>query len=1139
MAAPVAPSKGSLSRQINPADVPFTYGAAYNKSAFYPEEIATLRKPYILRDFRAQTLIVHPFQYQPKTQTLRIYTNLTLEIKNDQNGNVFNPLIRTTPLNTISAEYNTIYKQHFANYTQLAAQQKYTPLEENGSILIIAPKKLAPAMQPYIDWKLRTGHPAELVTLETIGAATSDIQAYIKYYYNNNKLTYLLLVGDAEDVPPMWSEVASGDSDVMYGFIDGDDHYPEILVGRFSASTTEEVAMYVKRTINYERNATENDDFYKAATFIASDQGPGDENEYDFEHCRGMRQKMLDYTYTTGYELYDGDQGEADMPGNPNPEDVINTIEAGIGAMLYTGHGSEFGCVTSNFSSGDIASLENKNRLPFFWSVACLNGAFKGATCFAEACTRASKDGEPTGFVAALMSSINQVWDEPMDAQDEMVALLTDSYANNIKRTFGGISFNGCMHMNDEYGSTGEAMTDTWNCFGDPSLKLRTNTPQPIAAQHEATLFIGDSELNITCDKEGALVNLILQNQLITLGKIENGGLNILFAPINELDTLQLTISGYNLIPYLAEIPVIPGSGPYVVKNNITWFETIGNANNIPEYGETYSANLTLKNIGVEAATNIKTTVSCTSPYITLDKTTENWGNIEPNTTLTIDNTFNFTIANNAPDQLNILFKLNITDDKGSTWPSQILLKINAPNLVISNKFTIDDSILGNNNNRLDVGEAATVYFTVENTGHAAAYNGLGEIIAKDAFATLSNVTNTFVSLDPGQKAELLYLATALPSAPQGVINNFSLVVTANAYTDKQNFGLKIGQIIAELNPDFNFETSGDKEWTITTTNPYEGAYCMQSGQIGHNKISTIQITRYVASNDSIAFYSRTDCELNYDFLHFYIDGNGQKSWSGKNNWARTAYAVSEGYHTFKWEYAKDEYQSEGADAAWLDFIELPSDYLGGDCQAQKPTLTPSAPVFTKDQSVTFTVSNSNTNIDYETIVIAVDANTTPPNKIVATSKMSSIYLNTPSVYKLTAINYPKAHPLIMNADKGIIYSPCMMASETVTIEITNQTVGMAQQNPEETMAAISVSPNPSTDQVTINSPASSSQINLANAAIRLYDAQGNEVRFTTRAKQAQYITISMQNLPLGIYMLAVDLPNSGATQLHKIIKCN
>ncbi len=130
----------------------------------------------------------------------------------------------------------------------------------------------------------------------------------------------------------MWSEVASGDSDVMYGFIDGDDHYPEILVGRFSASTTEEVAMYVKRTINYERNATENDDFYKAATFIASDQGPGDENEYDFEHCRGMRQKMLDYTYTTGYELYDGDQGEADMPGNPNPEDVINTIEAGIGA---------------------------------------------------------------------------------------------------------------------------------------------------------------------------------------------------------------------------------------------------------------------------------------------------------------------------------------------------------------------------------------------------------------------------------------------------------------------------------------------------------------------------------------------------------------------------------------------------------------------------------------------------------------------------------------------------------------------------------------------------------------------------------------------------------------------------------------
>ncbi len=46
----VPPSKGSIARDINPNDVPFTYGESYQKNKFFPAKAASLDVPYILND---------------------------------------------------------------------------------------------------------------------------------------------------------------------------------------------------------------------------------------------------------------------------------------------------------------------------------------------------------------------------------------------------------------------------------------------------------------------------------------------------------------------------------------------------------------------------------------------------------------------------------------------------------------------------------------------------------------------------------------------------------------------------------------------------------------------------------------------------------------------------------------------------------------------------------------------------------------------------------------------------------------------------------------------------------------------------------------------------------------------------------
>ncbi|HQF29782.1 MAG TPA: C25 family peptidase propeptide domain-containing protein, partial [Bacteroidia bacterium] len=76
----IAPSKGNIYRNVNPADLPFKFNACYGINQFTPQQQLSLRDPFIIRDFRGQTLIISPFQYNPVTHTLRVYTHLKLEV---------------------------------------------------------------------------------------------------------------------------------------------------------------------------------------------------------------------------------------------------------------------------------------------------------------------------------------------------------------------------------------------------------------------------------------------------------------------------------------------------------------------------------------------------------------------------------------------------------------------------------------------------------------------------------------------------------------------------------------------------------------------------------------------------------------------------------------------------------------------------------------------------------------------------------------------------------------------------------------------------------------------------------------------------------------------------------------------------
>ena len=465
----VAPSKGNLSRDVNPEDIPYSYGLAYDRDGFFPGQLAELRPPHIVRAHRGQTVVVYPFQYNPVTGTLRVYYDLTVSVSPTGRPGL-NPLLRPSWSPGAGDPFGGVYPRLFMNGGNLDSGLT----DEPGPMLIISDGAFLDALAPFVEWKESQGFDVTLADAATIGDAAA-VKAFIADLYRTKGLAYVLLVGDAARMPP--SSMAAGDSDNDYAYVAGDDHYPDLCVGRFSAERIDEVQTQVRRSMAHETALPRPVLSLAWGAGIASSLGPGDDDEMDFEHIRKISVLLQGEAFMFCFELFDGSQGGTDAAGNPSSESVAQAVNVGAELVNYAGHGSRFGWGTSGFDVDDIGSLSNIRTHPVIWSVACKNGDFAQTTCFAEAWLRASHNGEPAGAAAFLGSTINQSWDPPMCGQDAMNALLAEACADGRTCRFGPISMAGCMRMNDEYGPYGEAMTDAWTCFGDPSLIIFPHPP--------------------------------------------------------------------------------------------------------------------------------------------------------------------------------------------------------------------------------------------------------------------------------------------------------------------------------------------------------------------------------------------------------------------------------------------------------------------------------------------------------------------------------------------------------------------------------------------------------------------------------------------------------------------------------------
>jgi hypothetical protein len=479
----------------------------------------------------------------------------------------------------------------------------------------------------------------------------------------------------------------------------------------------------------------------------------------------------------------------------------------------------------------------------------------------------------------------------------------------------------------------------TYNLFhhhGDAFMTVYSEVPENLTVIHNPIIYAGVTTFEITAN-DGAFIGLTVNDEIIATATATGAPMSITIPAQQPPDQVLITITKQNYYRYTSYAEVIPPEGPYIVQDGVEIDDAAGNGNGIMETSESILASVTVENVGIEDATNVVVTIATSDEYVTITDNTENYGTVAAGATAVVTNGFAWDVADNIPDLHMVIFEMNATDGTG-TWTTFFSVEGHGPVLELGS-MTIDDS-QGNDNGRLDPGETAILIIPTYNTGSFHALDVMGSLTCPCGFVTVNNLTFNLNEIGPGLMEEAAFSVSVSAGAPVGTGISFLYEVVSGGYVQQKEYGATIGLIVEDWETgdmsQFEWQTGGNSNWAVNTTNPYEGTYSVKSGTLGNSQSNYLSLQYEIFSADSISFWFKVSSESGYDYLSFYVDNVMKEQWSGEVGWQRAAYAVTAGTHTFKWTYSKDVSVVGGSDCAWVDFIVLPAQpmttaYAGAD----------------------------------------------------------------------------------------------------------------------------------------------------------------------------------------------------------------
>jgi hypothetical protein len=811
---------------------------AYGRDVAYPSRIARTGEIGILRDLPVSQLLVHPMQFNPIRGELTVHRDLILEITFESD-----PSARKAVSRPFSRAFLPLYREHVLNFGELYGTSRV----DGGQYLIVTADEYADALDPLVEWKHRKGVPVVLTRLSDIGASpdTQDIRGYILDAYVNWTVPpeYVLLVGDVDDVPCNYGMThpyhgSPTANDQYYARLEGDDIFADVFLGRFSVNDVHECSTLVKKVLTYEVDPyMEDPSWYTRATLVIGNQA-GRPWEWTMRAIQGI---LFDHGFTevdTLMELY----------GACLADSVTASLNEGSAYLTYRGHGGEDGWYNvsppyTNYHLENI--LDNGNKLPVVIAPTCNTAWYdwSGGDCFAE---NWCDEGEPDSLWAAASmfasTRVSYSFHNDTLAIGCYRSIFEDSLIHFTAATDGGKVY--MSNFYSIYDPITQVTFEMFNTFGDPELTLWTGMPESLQVAHDAAISTGPATLDVQVDAgglpvEGARV-CAAGDSVYVLEQTDLTGLATLSFTTPMPDTLTVTVTGQNLIPYRGDVVVIP-DGPWVRYQCHEIVDSLGwNPDGAINPGEPIEMPMWIRNWGNEPAESVTAVLRSPDSLVLVGDSVVCFGTVAAFDSAAGMTTFGFEVLPACTNGHRIEFEVAIADTS-EEWVDTFGEPGFTPILSLA-RYSFEDSSAGNFNGIFEPGETVTLYFHVENTGGAPAMELYGTVACVDTFLHFPEDSFGVPAVMPGDTSESdAVTLTADPGCepPHDAYVGVDLSALVG-YAAADSFFILVGEVCFE--DDMEDDTAGwshyavspdfRDDWMLTDYRNHtpEGACCWKCG---------------------------------------------------------------------------------------------------------------------------------------------------------------------------------------------------------------------------------------------------------------------------------------------------------------------
>lgn len=510
----------SLGENITGSNVDFPKeNQVYTTNKFFPSTITSLEGKETFRSVPLATVRINPVQFNPVTKKLRCYKRVTYRLQFTSGKTNLN-----LP-NTIKEVLKSKVSNPDCIDKHSTSSLKAATAVDPEIYLILTTNKYKTAVDKFIKWKSMQGFQCMVNYVD--GKNASQIKSLLKTTYQSygNKIAYLTIVGDHEDVPGIQVSIKhkrkdispnpvlfytdnfyantryikNGDTITHFNTTNANSYNlgPDVVTGRISVSTLAEANTVVDKIIKYEKTPPTDYNFYRKAlhcAYFQDDLKDGVRDGYadnDFgrttfiSYNTVVNNSDISVSRVCTASSYGSDVLPKDdwLPSEYRNSwtpwytyaqagpSIVNRINSGILYALYGGHGCSSGWANCNFYSSDAASLTNGDKLPFlFGGATCETGTYKDACCFTETMLRKSNGG-------AIGVTGNSAWSWSSLSTARSEAMFTDIFQNGnnmVGNAFNAKWFIGLYNGDYPYKTHIELSA---HYFGDPNLMFYTQEP--------------------------------------------------------------------------------------------------------------------------------------------------------------------------------------------------------------------------------------------------------------------------------------------------------------------------------------------------------------------------------------------------------------------------------------------------------------------------------------------------------------------------------------------------------------------------------------------------------------------------------------------------------------------------------------